>query len=104
VAFNLRNTAIDKRRLSAEDRETYRGAAREKAIKRVNQNRGKLAWAENSPIQTETRRPGTGGFTGGRSIQQARMRKIGADNSRSKQLRQEAAYMPELTARTAFNK
>ncbi len=51
MAFNLRNTAIDKRRLSAEDRETYRGAAREKAIKRVNQNRGKLAWGVPKPLK-----------------------------------------------------
>tara|TARA_B100000427_G_scaffold313225_1_gene305368 strand:+ start:319 stop:636 length:318 start_codon:yes stop_codon:yes gene_type:complete len=104
VFVNLRDTPIDKRYLSKADKAAYRGAAREKAIRRIKQKRGQLAWNENREIQTETRRPGTGGFTGGRRIQQERLRQIGADNARSKALRQEAAYLPELTARTEFNR
>ena len=96
MAFNLRNTTVDKRRLSAADKETYRPNTRMAQMKKTSQRRGNMAWANNKPVGTESSE-GTGGFTGGLAIQQERMRRIGADLERSRQLKAEGTYMPSLT-------
>jgi len=97
VAFNLRNTTVDKRRLSKADKEAYRPRTRMAQMKKTSQLRGNMAWENNKPIRTQSRREGTGGFTGGLAIQQERMRRIGADLERSRQLKAEGTYMPSLT-------
>ena len=86
--MNLRNAPIDKRRLKAEDRE-FNTSRRQAAVKRAKQRRGSAAYARNRQMKTTTQRPGTGGFTQGISIQQARLREKGLDVKRSKGLRPE---------------
>tara|TARA_Y100001970_G_scaffold179195_1_gene218125 strand:+ start:73 stop:381 length:309 start_codon:yes stop_codon:yes gene_type:complete len=97
VSFNLRNKTVDRRHLSASDKESYRPAARQRALARINQGRGALAWGLNSQKNTTSQNPGTGGFTQGITIQQQRLRDQGADLARSKQLRQEGISTPSLT-------
>ena len=93
--MNLRNTPVDKRRLKAEDR-GFDTSKRQVALKRAKQRRGSAAYARNRQIKTTTQKPGTGGFTQGISIQQARLRDKGMEAKRSKGLRPEKfASSPE---------
>ena len=87
MAANLRNKPIDRRRLSAEDREAYRGTARSRAASRTRQRQGQINQVRNRPERTVTSKPGTGGFTKGIAIQQQRVREKGQELQRSKQLR-----------------
>ena len=84
---NLRNKPVDKRRLNAEDREQYSGRAKAKTVAQARLKRGQLAWENKVDIGRQERRPGTGGFTSGISMQQARVREEGQKLARSKQLR-----------------
>ena len=87
MAVNLRNKPIDRRRLSAEDKQAYRPAKRMQAHARAAARRGQQAQRRNKPPRTVERKPGTGGFTQGIAIQQARLREEGAKVRRSKALR-----------------
>lgn len=89
MAANFRNKPVDKRRLSLQDRGTYRSGPRAQAVARAKQYRGQLAVRNNNPQFRTEQRPGTGGFTGGLGIQQQRLREIGNENFRSQQLRGE---------------
>ena len=84
---NLRNKPVDKRRLNAEDRAQYQGRAKAKNVAQARLKRGQLAWENKVDIGRQERRPGTGGFTSGISMQQARVREEGQKLARSKQLR-----------------
>jgi len=95
VAFNLRNTTVDRRRLSAEDRASYRPQQRQMALARAQQRRGQLAWNEHREQRTREARPGSGGFTGGIGIQQQRLREEGAKLARAEQLRNEGSIYVE---------
>ena len=86
---NLRNGPIDRRRLSASDREVYQPDQRAKAVARAKAYRGKLAMQNNRDQFRTEQKPGTGGFTGGPAVQQQRLRDIGEQNRRSAQLRSE---------------
>tara|TARA_X000001388_G_scaffold76714_1_gene74839 strand:+ start:4307 stop:4576 length:270 start_codon:yes stop_codon:yes gene_type:complete len=86
--MNLRNNPVDKRRLKVEDRQ-FDTSRRERALKTAKQRRGSLAYQERRQLNTTTRRAGTGGFTQGISIQQARLRDKGASVARSKSYRPE---------------
>ena len=87
--MNLRNKPVDRRRLSAEDKEAYRPAARMQAHSRAKQRRGELAWNNKVTQGRQEQKPGTGGFTSGLAMQQQRNRDKGAEVKRSKQLRAE---------------
>ena len=87
--MNLRNKPVDKRRLSAEDRESYRPADRQQAHSRAKQRKGQMAWDAKVTRGTQEQKPGTGGFTKGLAAQQDRNRQKGAEVRRSKQLRAE---------------
>ncbi len=89
--MNLRNKPVDRRRLNAQDREAYRSRSRQSAHAKAKQRRGNWAWNEHSEKRTQEARPGSGGFTLGRSAQQQRLRNEGAEIARSKQLRNEGA-------------
>lgn len=89
MGTNLRNNPIDRRRLSAADREVYQPAQRAKAVARAKAYRGRLAMQNNRDQFRTEQKPGTGGFTGGPAIQQQRLRDIGTQNRRSAQLRSE---------------
>ena len=60
-----------------------------KAVAKAKAYRGQLAMQnKNEEFRTE-QKPGTGGFTQGLGIQQQRLREVGQQNRRSKQLRSE---------------
>tara|TARA_A100000171_G_C2122100_1_gene141366 strand:- start:378 stop:644 length:267 start_codon:yes stop_codon:yes gene_type:complete len=84
---NLRNAAIDRRRLRENDRVQYKAGDRVSAIKRAKAYRGRMAQQRNSDQFRTERNPGTGGFTQGRAIQQARLREVGDEQRRSESLR-----------------
>jgi len=67
VSTRLRNTPIDRRRLSVRDRSDFNRAggnnSREKAISRVKSYRGAVGRRNNTPMRTQVHTPGTGGFT-----------------------------------------
>ena len=87
--MNLRNKPVDKRRLSAEDRESYRPGNRASALAKARQRKGQLAWDTKVTRGTQEQKPGTGGFTKGLAAQQERNRAKGAEIQRSKELRAE---------------
>ena len=84
---NLRNKPVDKRRLNAQDRAQYNPRTAAKSVAQARLKRGQLAWENKVPVGRQERRPGTGGFTQGISMQQDRVRNEGAKLARSKQLR-----------------
>ena len=86
---NLRNKPIDRRRLSKEDREQYNPTNRMKAVSKARARKGQLAWANKTNVGRQEQKPGTGGFTSGLALQQARNREEGAKVARSKALRPE---------------
>ena len=86
---NLRNKPIDRRRLSAEDRESYRPSTRMQAVAKARARKGQLAWDNKVQTGRQEQKPGTGGFTRGLSAQQDRNREEGAKVARSKSLRPE---------------
>ena len=86
---NLRNKPVDKRRLKAEDKESYRPNNRASALAKARQRKGQMAWDAKVTRGTQEQTPGTGGFTKGLAAQQDRNRAKGAEIKRSKALRAE---------------
>lgn len=86
---NLRNKPVDRRRLSAEDRASYKPSNRVQAVSKARARKGQLAWNNKVNMGRQEQSPGTGGFTQGRSLQQARLREEGAKVERAKALRPE---------------
>tara|TARA_R110002050_G_scaffold270191_1_gene413172 strand:- start:2 stop:286 length:285 start_codon:yes stop_codon:yes gene_type:complete len=86
---NLRNKPVDRRRLNKQDREQYNPGPRQQAVARARMRKGNLAYEKNAPRGTQEHKPGTGGFTSGLGLQQARNREEGAKVARSKALRPE---------------
>ena len=86
---NLRNKPVDRRRLSSEDRESYRPSSRATALARARQRRGQMSWDNKVTRGTQEQKPGTGGFTKGLAAQQDRNREEGAKVRRSEALRPE---------------
>jgi len=88
---SLRTKPIDRRRLSAKDRSSYKPGKRAGAIKRAR--RYKEIWSKDKQrkqFATE-QKPGTGGFTQGIARQQQRMRAKGQEERRAKSFRPENA-------------
>ena len=86
---NLRNKPVDKRRLSAEDKASYRSNNRASALAKARQRKGQMAWDSKVTRGTQEQKPGTGGFTKGLAAQQDRNRQKGAELKRAKALRPE---------------
>ena len=86
---NLRNKPVDRRRLSAQDRESYRPNNRASALAKARQRKGQMAWDAKVTRGTQEQKPGTGGFTKGLAAQQERNRAKGAEVKRAKALRAE---------------
>lgn len=86
---NLRNKPVDRRRLSAEDRASYKPSNRMKAVSKARARKGQLAWNNKVNMGRQEQSPGTGGFTKGIALQQARLREEGAKVERAKALRPE---------------
>ena len=87
MAVNLRDKPIDRRRLSAQDRQSYRPGQRAQKVARARARKGYIAQRETLPINSTDRKPGTGGFTQGLAAQQQRVREKGQELTRSEQLR-----------------
>jgi len=86
---NLRNKPVDKRRLSAQDRESYRPGNRSQALSRARQRKGQMAWDNKVQKGKQEHKPGSGGLSMGRGTQAQRQRNESAKVQRSKQLRAE---------------
>ena len=86
---NLRNKPLDRRRLSKEDREQYNPTNRMQAVAKARGRKGKLAWENKVDRGRQEQKPGTGGFTSGLALQQARNREEGSKVRRSEALRPE---------------
>ena len=86
MAVNLRTKPIDRRRLSAQDKSDY-NMVRSRKIAGARARRGAMSQRQNTPVAHTSQRPGTGGFTKGLSLQQARNREEGAKVRRSESLR-----------------
>ena len=86
MAVNLRTKPIDRRRLSAQDKSDY-NMSRSKKVAGARARRGRMSQRANAPIAHTPQKPGTGGCTQGRKIQQQRVREQGAELRRSEALR-----------------
>ena len=67
MSSRLRNTPIDRRRLSRRDRNEFNQAGgnndRQRAMSRVKAYRGQMGRMKNTPMRTQVHTPGSGGFT-----------------------------------------
>ena len=93
---SLRTKPIDRRRLSASDRASYKPGQRAGAIKRAR--RYKELWSKDKQrkqFATE-QKPGTGGFTQGIARQQQRMREKGQEERRAKSFRPENSVSSDI--------
>ena len=98
MAVNLRDKPIDRRRLSAEDRASYRPGQRVQKIARARARKGYMSQQINRAPFTTERKPGSGGFTQGIGLQQARVREEGAKVKRAEALRPESDPVPNVFA------
>ena len=92
----LRTQPVDRRRLSMEERASYKPQGRLGAIAKAKAF--KSNWAsqqKRKPFATE-QKPGTGGFTQGIAKQQERMRIKGAEERRAKSFRPENAVSRDI--------
>ena len=92
----LRTQPIDRRNLSAEDRQTYKPSKRLGAIAKAKQF--KRNWStekQRKPFATE-QKPGSGGFTRGIAIQQQRLRDKGNEQRRAESFRPENAVTRDI--------
>ena len=82
----IRNKPVDRRYLSDQDKSDYNNGGgfgkAAQAVSRARAYRGRAAYQNNRPPNTQGRTPGTGGFTVGLGAQQARNRQIGAQNNK----------------------
>ena len=96
MAAQLRTKPIDRRRLSAEDKQAYRPGKRATALAKAKSYASAKNTQHRKPIRTTKKSPGTGGFTKGIAIQQQRVAEKGAELRRAKSLRPEAAVSPDI--------
>lgn len=95
-APSLRTQPIDRRRLSMEERSSYKPQKRLGAIAKAKAFKKQYATQQNrKPFATE-QKPGTGGFTQGIARQQDRMRIKGAEERRAKSFRPENAISSDI--------
>ena len=86
---SLRTKPIDRRRLSAADRQSYKPGQRQSAIARAKAYKAQWsAQQQRKPFATE-QKPGSGGFTRGIAAQQQRLRAKGMEERRAKSFRPE---------------
>ena len=100
-APSLRTKPIDRRRLSMEDRSSYKPGGRLGAIAKAKAF--KRSWAtqqKRKPFATE-QKPGTGGFTAGIQRQQERLRIKGQEERRAKSFRPENAVSRDIYSELA---
>ena len=86
MSTNLRNTPIDKRYLSPEDRQ-YVNPRRAQALAKTRARRGQAAYQYSRPKNTTQKYKGANAFAPGIRAQQARLREVGSDRRRAENLR-----------------
>ena len=83
----LRNKPVDRRYLSDQDKSDHNNSGEygkaARALSLARAYRGQQAYRNSRPTRTVERTPGTGGFSSGIGIQQARLREYG-QNRKSK--------------------
>ena len=92
----FRNKPVDRRRLSASDRQSYKPNSRLSALAKAKSF--KRNWAsgqKRKPFATE-QKPGTGGFTQGIARQQERLRIKGQEERRAQSFRPENAVSADI--------
>ena len=85
----LRNGPVDRRRLDAQDRQSYSPAERGKAVSLVKAYQANKAYQSNRPQNTTTQKPGSGGFQTGSITQAIRQSDKSYDERRSESFRPE---------------
>lgn len=86
---SLRTKPLDRRRLKASDRQSYKPRKRQSAISKARAYKARWsAQQQRRPFATE-QKPGTGGFTQGIARQQQRLREKGMEERRAKSFRPE---------------
>ena len=79
----IRNTPVDRRYLSDQDKSDYNNgggySSAAQAVGRARAYRGSMAYQRNRPPATVTRRPGSGSIGGGIGLQQQRLGKYGSE-------------------------
>ena len=86
---SLRTKPIDRRRLSAQDRASYKPQKRLGAIAKARAFKASWSKAKQSKQFATEKKPGTGGFTQGIAKQQQRMREVGQEKRRAESFRPE---------------
>ena len=97
---SLRTKPIDRRRLSAEDRASYKPGNRLGAIAKAKAFKSR--WAsekQRKPFATE-QKPGTGGFTQGIAKQQQRLREKGNEERRAKSSYRQLVVMDQISTKS----
>jgi hypothetical protein len=85
----LRNGPVDRRRLDAQDRQSYSPAERGKAVQLVKAYQANKAYQSNRPRNTTEQKPGSGGFQTGSITQAIRQSDKSYDERRSESFRPE---------------
>ena len=90
-APSLRTQPVDRRRLSMEDRSSYKPQQRLGAIAKAKAFKSSWSSQQQRKQFATEQKPGTGGFTQGIAKQQQRMRMKGQEERRAKSFRPENA-------------
>jgi hypothetical protein len=93
---SFRNKPIDRRRLSMQDRSSYKPQQRLGAIAKAKAYKSQLSRSQKQKQFATEQKPGTGGFTQGLSRQQQRMREVGQEQRRAESFRPEDAVSSDI--------
>ena len=85
----LRTQPVDRRRLTMEERSSYKPQKRLGAIAKAKAFKSSYASQQKRKSFATEQKPGTGGFTQGIAKQQERLRNKGAEERRAKSFRPE---------------
>ena len=89
----LRNGPVDRRRLDAQERQSYSPQQRGRAQQLVKAYQANKAYQSNRPKNTTAQKPGSGGFQTGSITQAIRQSEKSYDERRSE------SFRPEVDAR-----
>ncbi len=93
---SFRNKPIDRRRLSMQDRASYKPQQRLGAIAKAKAYKSQLSRSQKQKQFATEQKPGTGGFTQGLARQQQRMREVGQDKRRAESFRPEDSVSSDI--------
>ena len=93
---SFRNKPIDRRRLSMQDRASYKPKQRLGAIAKAKAYKSQLSRSQKQKQFATEQKPGTGGFTQGLARQQERMRNEGQEKRRAESFRPEDSVSSDI--------